>query len=113
MPIYEYQCQDCKRRTSFFIKGTTILPDLSCPSCGSARLSRLLSRFAVLQPEERRMEHLTDPRTYGDLDETDPSSVKRWIKQVGKTVGDAELNQLMGEALEEAVGEKGEDETEG
>ncbi len=112
MPIYEYRCEDCQCRTSFFIKGHAMLPNLSCPSCGGTNLSRLLSRFAVLQPEEKRMERLTDPRTYGDLDETDPSSVERWIKRVGRTVGDEELNQLMGEALEEATHEEGEEGTE-
>ena len=46
MPIYEYECQGCGNQFEFLV-----LPPAkdapACPSCKSAKLERMLSRFAV------------------------------------------------------------------
>ena len=46
MPIYEYECQECGNQFEFLV-----LPPAkdapACPSCKSANLRRMLSRFAV------------------------------------------------------------------
>ena len=53
MPIYEYRCQNCGQANSLFkptiAEAETAQADLRCSRCGSPRLKRLLSRFAVGQ----------------------------------------------------------------
>jgi putative FmdB family regulatory protein len=44
MPLYEYLCGGCSLRFERLVMGAEIP---SCPSCGSTRLARQVSRFAV------------------------------------------------------------------
>jgi putative FmdB family regulatory protein len=46
MPIYEYHCNDCSRRSSLFIRsiGTALVP--TCTHCGSGDVARLMSTFS-------------------------------------------------------------------
>ena len=58
MPIYEYRCQDCKRRVSLFWRtfSDAETGEKACPRCGSANLTRLVSRVRVVRSEESRMD---------------------------------------------------------
>jgi putative FmdB family regulatory protein len=57
MPIYEYRCEDCRRRVSLFYQSIALAAAgadaARCPQCGGARLTRLVSRFNVGRPAER------------------------------------------------------------
>lgn len=44
MPIYEYRCSDCSREFEAILLGSE---RPTCPGCGSARLEKRLSVFAV------------------------------------------------------------------
>ncbi|NLE90983.1 MAG: zinc ribbon domain-containing protein [Elusimicrobia bacterium] len=44
MPIYEYDCRDCGRRSECFLRSAGEEP--VCQWCGSRSLARLVSRFA-------------------------------------------------------------------
>ena len=57
-----------------------------------------MSRFAAPKSEEARMEALTDPSKFGDVDENDPQSMARFMKKMGK-----EMGEDMGEDLDEAM----------
>ena len=41
MPIFEYQCQDCRREFETFVTGDR---KPACPACQGANLDKLLSR---------------------------------------------------------------------
>ncbi len=43
MPIYEYQCEDCKTPFEVFIRSVTHLPQVECPECGSERVEKQVS----------------------------------------------------------------------
>lgn len=88
MPLYEYLCLDCRRRTTVLQLSIANPRPVSCNSCGSTRLSRLMSRFASPKSEEARLESLTDPDTLGDLDESDPESMRRFMKKMGDEMGE-------------------------
>ena len=62
MPIYEYHCQDCRRRVSVFFRTFSAASDEAarCPRCNGANLHRLVSRVAVLKSEESRMDNMAD-----------------------------------------------------
>jgi len=86
MPIYEYECHDCRRRVSLLVRSLSSAEPPACPRCGSTALSRLMSRFATVKSEEARLESLAEGGGLGDLDEGDPTSVARFMKKMGKGV---------------------------
>jgi putative FmdB family regulatory protein len=109
MPIYEYECGDCRRRVSLLLRTFSAADSAACPRCGSTRLTRLMSRFATVKSEDARLESLTDSASFGDLDENDPASVSRFMKKMGKEFGD-DLGDDFESAVDEAMteGESGE-----
>jgi putative FmdB family regulatory protein len=84
MPIYEYRCLACKRRTSVFVRSISSPVRGKCEHCGSARLSRVMSKFAV---HGGRL-NLDDPSSMDGLDESDPKSVARWARQMSDEAGE-------------------------
>lgn len=106
MPIYEYDCADCRRQVSLLILNIHNPPPLRCPRCGGEQLNRLLSRFTRLRTEDERLERLADPSSLGDLDENDPQSIQRWVKRMGKELGD-EMGEDFEPMMEEALSEEG------
>ncbi len=99
MPIYEYRCAACKRRTSVFVRSVSSPVRAKCEHCGSAKLTRLLSRFAI----QRGPGDFGDP---GDIDENDPQAVARWARQMKD-----EMGEDLGPEFDDMVGriEAGED----
>ena len=108
MPIYEYECHDCRRRVSLLVLRPSTAPPPTCPRCGSASLARLMSRFAMVKSEEDRLESLADSADLGDIDENDPASVRRFMKKMGKEFGD-ELGDDFESAMDEAMAESPEE----
>ena len=104
MPIYEYECQGCHRRLSLLIRTLAAAEDPRCPRCGSAELSRLMSRFATVKSEDARLDALSDPSGYGDLDENDPRSVAQFVKKMGHEMGE-DLGEDLDAAMDEAMAE--------
>ncbi|MCR4408568.1 MAG: zinc ribbon domain-containing protein [Anaerolineae bacterium] len=90
MPIYEYRCNDCRRRVSVLWRTFAEVEDSApkCPRCGSTNLTRLVSRVAVVRSEESHLEDLADPSNLAGLDENDPKSIARWMRKMSKEVGE-------------------------
>jgi putative FmdB family regulatory protein len=115
VPIYEYECRGCSRRVSLLVRSlasreTPPKEVPRCPRCGSAEMSRLMSRFATPKSEDARLEAAADPSQYGDLDENDPQAVARMVKRMGDEMGEDlgdDLGEAMGEAMDEASDEPG------
>jgi len=51
MPIYEYQCEACGKRSSALLSSYST-PDPACPHCGKPSLRRLVSTFATVSSSE-------------------------------------------------------------
>ena len=47
MPIYEYRCEQCGKRSSTLLPSFSS-PDPVCPHCGKPTLRRLVSTFATV-----------------------------------------------------------------
>jgi putative FmdB family regulatory protein len=111
LPIYEYRCGDCGKKSTFVTLSVKSALELRCKHCGSSKLAKLISRVAVSRSEESRMESLTDPTKLAGLDEKDPKSLARWMKKMGKEMGEEmgeDFDQSIDEAVEEAEKEEGE-----
>ena len=100
MPIYEYRCRQCGKRTSRLVLSISAPAPQSCGHCHSPEMERLMSRFASPKSEEARLEALADPSHLGGLDENDPQSMARFMKKMGQEMGE-DLGDDVGSAMEE------------
>ena len=110
MPIYEYLCQRCNGRFQRLVSGFSAPADLHCPRCQATDVRKAVSRFAVMQSEEARLEALADPSSLAGLDENDPASIARWAKKMGKEMGedmDEDWDQMVDEMLDEEMASGG------
>ena len=98
MPIYEYRCTECGRRTTLFARSMNDQLDPVCSTCGSRNLSRLVSRVAVVRSEESRLESLADPSSFAGLDENDPRSLGQFMRKMSR-----EMGEDLGPEFEEVV----------
>jgi len=88
MPIYEYRCTACRRKVTVLTLRISEAVDPVCEHCGSRDLIRLLSRFAMVRSEDARLDDLTNDAALGDVDESDPKSMARWMKKMGSELGE-------------------------
>ncbi len=109
MPIYEYRCRDCGKKSTFVTLSVKSALTPRCKKCGGVNMAKLVSRVAVSRSEESRLESLADPSKLAGLDENDPKSMARWMKRMGKEMGE-EMGEDFDQSIEEAVeeAEKGE-----
>jgi putative FmdB family regulatory protein len=101
MPIYEYECDQCHRRTSVLTLRVSEKADAVCNKCGSKEMHRLMSRFAMPRSEEARMDRLADPSNFSGLDENDPKSLARAMRKMGREMGD----EFSGDDFDDAINE--------
>jgi putative FmdB family regulatory protein len=101
MPIYEYECQRCHKKTSVLTMRVSQTVEAVCRHCSSRSLKRLMSRFATPRSEESRLDAMSDPSKFADLNENDPRSVARAMRRMGREMGD----ELGGPEFDEAVDE--------
>lgn len=109
MPIYEYRCDECRRKTTVVTLSVKEAVEPVCQHCGGRRLTKLVSRVAVRKSAESRLEGLADPSALAGLDENDPKSVARWMKRMGQEMGDEageNLDQEIDQAMQEAARDK-------
>ena len=100
MPIYEYRCGNCKRRVSVFFRSFSATTEPRCPNCNSDQLTRLVSRVAQIKSEDARLDAMSDPSSFGDVDENDPKSVAKFMRKMGDQMGSEELGPEFGEMVE-------------
>ncbi len=99
MPTYEYRCLDCRKRAAIYQTYADYgrVP-VACPHCASARLERRIGRVRVARSEESRLDTLSDPSDWGDVDENDPRSVARMMRRMGSEMGEdmpAEFDEVV------------------
>ena len=98
MPLYEYRCLDCNKRYTILVLRPANQAPAGCSDCKSARVERILSRFATPKSEEARLEDLAIPSNLAGLDENDPKSMARFMKtmeeEMGEDLGDDALEAM-------------------
>ncbi len=112
MPIYEFECRACHRKTTALVLSRSRVGEVRCRACGSADLEKLYSRFAAPKSEEARMTSLADPSVMGGVDENDPRSVARFVKKMGQEMGEdlgGDLDQAVEEEMAGGGGEGGDE----
>ncbi len=88
MPLYEYLCRECRKRSTLLILNLANPTSPACKQCGSRSVDRLLSRFSAPKSETDRLASLSDSDSLDGLDEQDPESISRFMKQMGDELGE-------------------------
>ena len=116
MPIFEYRCQQCNARVSVLYRSLAQVDHSKalCTRCGSAKLTRLMSRVRVLRGTDASDSALgpqgdVDSALLGEmenLNENDPRALGRFMRKMA-----AETGEDLGPEFGEVIGrlEKGED----
>lgn len=106
MPIYEYRCSVCGKKSEFITFRISEAVSGVCRHCGSDSTRRVPSRVRVRLSEETRLERLADPSRFSGLDENDPKSMARFMKTMTQEMGDdlgedMDVDAMVEEAMEE------------
>ena len=119
MPVYDYRCGSCQQRVGILQTYAEYgKKKVTCANCGSKNLSRLISRVRIAKSEDARLEAMSDPSSFGDMDENDPKSMAKFMKKMGSEMGEdlgPEFNEVVGrlesgespESIEETMPELG------
>jgi putative FmdB family regulatory protein len=112
MPIYEYRCRKCHRKSEIITFRVSEEIAAECVHCGSVEVERIPSRVRVRMSEETRMERLADPARLSGLDENDPKSMAKWMKSMSREMGDdlgedLDVDAMMDEAMAEKDSQEG------
>jgi putative FmdB family regulatory protein len=101
MPIFEYQCRSCRKKTTVLVMSRTRVSEVRCRHCGGADLEKLWSRFSSPKSEDARLDAMADPASMAGLDENDPRSVAKLMKKMGQEMGEdvGDLEQAMEEEM--------------
>ena len=109
MPIYEYVCRQCGRKSSVFYK---VMPSdgggaaQACSHCGSKETERAVSKVAYVRSTQSRHEASGDPDAPGYDYWRDPSNIGRWtekrLAEEGVEMPDR-VREMIGQAREGEV----------
>ena len=99
MPSYDYRCDTCSKRSAIYqtyeeYGGSKV----KCPHCGSEDLHRIIGRIRIAKSEDSRLEDLSDPSSWGDIDENDPKSMAKMMRKMGNELGEdmpAEFDEVV------------------
>lgn len=108
MPIYEFRCAGCRRRTSVFTRTMAAPEAVACENCGSREVSRLFSRVAVVRSGDDEYGGF-DEASLGGVDENDPRAVAKWVRKMSREMGEPMDPQMESELERMEAGEMPED----
>lgn len=121
MPVYEYYCDECHTIYSFRVQSLDTRQKPKCPDCGSRKLEKKISLFAISKGRSEDEGHGEFPNIdesaleralmaleseAGGLDEENPRAMAKFMRKLYDSTG-----LQMGSGMEEAIGrmEAGED----
>lgn len=89
MPIYEFLCQNCRRKSSFLIREISSPFTPKCSFCGSTSLSRAISGFAYHKSLKTVWEESGEPAMNPSADYyKDPRNIGRWVEKKFQEMGE-------------------------
>ncbi len=89
MPVYDYRCNVCGRKSALFYKSykdydaATAAHAHTCPNCGSHDLTRLISRVAIARPG-RDYSKMSSNEMLSVMEGGDSRELGRMMQQMGQ-----------------------------
>ncbi len=82
MPIYEFVCAACGKKSSLLIKRSLAFSEPKCAICGSSNVKRIVSTFAFHKSIKTIHEESGEPSMYPSPDYyKDPRNIGRWVEK--------------------------------
>ncbi len=88
MPIYQYQCLNCKNSVELFFRSVQKKQKPTCPDCNSSKLRKLISKVAQIRSDQQRLDNLDINQELGKLDGKSEADFARWSRRMGEELGD-------------------------
>ena len=104
MPIYEYRCQHCLRRSSRLVRVIGQTPSPACEHCGSEKMTRLISRFSFRRSWGDSMDWAPGSEGFGAAEPDNPREMAQWLRRMRHEMGD-EVTPDFDEAIDEMESE--------
>jgi putative FmdB family regulatory protein len=93
MPLHEYRCKDCGRKSTRLVLRKEDEASLECEHCGSGKLKKLISRVAIHKTEASRLSELDTSKQPDESYYSDNRNIglraKKRMKELGVDLGDA------------------------
>ena len=87
MPLYEYRCQECRRRSTVLVRSVASqAADPSCEHCGSGKMTRLISRFSFRRSWGDSLDFSSGAGMPDDMD--DPRQMARYMRKMQSEMGE-------------------------
>jgi len=87
MPVYEFFCPECRKRSSFLVRSASSF-EPKCSICGSSDVSRVISTFAYHKSLSTIHKESGEPSMYLSRDYyKDPRNIGRWAEKRFKDMG--------------------------
>lgn len=106
MPVYEYICPNCHRRTDILSRTFQPPSNPTCSHCGGQDLKRAITTFAFHKSEKTRQEEAGDPDKAGPDYFEDPRNIglstEERFQEMGLDMPD-DLQEKIGEAQQGEV----------
>jgi putative FmdB family regulatory protein len=103
MPSYDYRCNTCGRPLVFSYRTYQAYDEAErvCPHCGSADLTRLISRVAIAKPTQKYA-NMSSREMLSVLEGGDSREIGTLFQQVGAGVpsGDGEYHEVTNRLLQ-------------
>jgi putative FmdB family regulatory protein len=103
MPSYEYRCNNCGRPLTFSYRTYKEYDEAErvCPHCGSADLTRLISRVAIAKPTQKYA-NMSSNQMLSVLEGGDSREIGTLFQQVGAAVpsSDGEFHEVTNRLLQ-------------
>lgn len=99
MPIYEYRCSKCRRKTAVFVRGFGAHEAPCCEHCGNAETARVFSTFTVGKGQSNDLSSMADDMSMmgSAMGSGDPRAVAGMLRKANEGRGpDPELDEIVG-----------------
>ena len=95
MPLYEYRCNSCRRRVTILTRDFSA-SSITCPNCGSTRLERLFSSFAITKSDMGIYDDiLSDSQLVEGMKHNDPRALAEWEKRMSRGAVAPEYEEML------------------
>ena len=86
MPVYEFFCPSCRKKSSFLVRGAAFQP--KCSICGRINVNRVISTFSYHKSFEPIYKESGESGKFQSPDYyKDPRNIGRWAEKKFKDMG--------------------------
>ena len=87
MPLFEYQCEDCRLKNTLLVYSWSKDSDRTCQHCNGPNLTKLISKFTQGRSWGESLGWVPSGETLNDVNEDDHRSIDQFLGRVKQEMG--------------------------